>query len=189
MQIRLAFAGTECAVLPIRELAAYPRCSVCEQLNAGERTSARRFLPTPSASRQIRLEQGRQPLRRANRQLPRLGTGSLEISSGCGRRLVRGQRISLTVSLVCAPSLCACVVVLTAEREPINPPSVEHNIRNHPTLACGPCARPQYVCSGTSCSSPSMSAPAKPWEVDAQEPECTEPAHSRRSLCAQHGRA
>ena len=32
---------TECMILPIRELAAFPRCSVCEQLKAEERSSAR----------------------------------------------------------------------------------------------------------------------------------------------------
>ena len=40
-------AETECAILPIRELAAHPRCSACEHLSSGERPSARRSLPAP----------------------------------------------------------------------------------------------------------------------------------------------
>ena len=38
-------AETECAILPIRELAANPRCSACEQTSSGRRPSARRSLP------------------------------------------------------------------------------------------------------------------------------------------------
>ena len=38
---------TECMILPIRKLAALPRCSGCEQLKAGERPSARWSLPAP----------------------------------------------------------------------------------------------------------------------------------------------
>ena len=40
-------AETECAILPIRELAAYPRCSACERPISGERPSARRSLLAP----------------------------------------------------------------------------------------------------------------------------------------------
>ena len=38
---------TECMFLPVQELAAVLRCSVCEQLKAEERFSARRSLPAP----------------------------------------------------------------------------------------------------------------------------------------------
>ena len=40
-------AERECAILPIRELAAYPRRSACEHLRSEERPSARRSLPAP----------------------------------------------------------------------------------------------------------------------------------------------
>ena len=40
-------AGTECAILPIREIAAYPRCRASEHPSTGERPTARRSLPTP----------------------------------------------------------------------------------------------------------------------------------------------
>ena len=40
-------AETECAILPVRELAAFPRCSACEHLRSGELPSARRFLLAP----------------------------------------------------------------------------------------------------------------------------------------------
>ena len=40
-------AATECAILPIRELADYPWCSACEHPSLGERSSARRSLPVP----------------------------------------------------------------------------------------------------------------------------------------------
>ena len=34
-------------ILPVHELAAFPRCSVCEQLKAEKRSSARRSLRAP----------------------------------------------------------------------------------------------------------------------------------------------
>ena len=40
-------AETECAILPVRELAAFHRCSACEYLRAGERPPARRSRPAP----------------------------------------------------------------------------------------------------------------------------------------------
>ena len=65
-------------------------------------------------------------------------TGSLEIASGCGERLVRGQRISLTLFLVCAPS---------PERQAKNPLNIEHNIRTLFTLACVSTHAMQTLCS------------------------------------------
>ena len=59
-------AETERAIFPIRELGAYPRCSACVQSSSGESPSA--SVPAGlSASRRIRLAQGRQPLLRAIR--------------------------------------------------------------------------------------------------------------------------
>ena len=40
-------ARTEGAILPIREIAACPRCSTCEHPGSGERPTARRSLPAP----------------------------------------------------------------------------------------------------------------------------------------------
>ena len=40
-------AETECMILPVQELAAFPRCGVCEQLRAGRRPSACRSLLAP----------------------------------------------------------------------------------------------------------------------------------------------
>ena len=41
-------AGTECAILPIREVAANPRCSACEHPRTGERPTARRRSQSPT---------------------------------------------------------------------------------------------------------------------------------------------
>ena len=40
-------AGCECAILPIQEIATNSKCSVCDQANSGERTTARRSLAAP----------------------------------------------------------------------------------------------------------------------------------------------
>ena len=40
------FSETECMILPVQELAALPRCSVCEQLKAEERSLARWSCPS-----------------------------------------------------------------------------------------------------------------------------------------------
>ena len=109
---------TDCAILPIRELAAYPRSSACEHFRSGERPSGRWPFPVTSTSGRIQLAvrssslvrelgQSRQPLLRAHRQYLRLRFGSLEIASGCGHRTVEKQRVCLVspfVPLVCALS-------------------------------------------------------------------------------------
>ena len=125
-------AETECAILPIRELAANPRCSACEQSSSGERSSAHGSLPASVLLDEFGWRRRDSPCSGRTHSI----YGSLEIASGCGRRLFRWQRFSLTLSSVCAPSACACVAVLTAERQAKNPLNIEHYIRNHPTLAC-----------------------------------------------------
>ena len=93
-------AATECAILPIRELAAFPRGSACEHSSSGGRPSERRSLPasvllddfgwqSDPVPRYGSSGNGRQLLLWANRQCPRLRAGSLEIQSGCGRRLLQ----------------------------------------------------------------------------------------------------
>ena len=39
------FVCTECGILPIREVATYPRSSACDHPSSGERSTARRSLP------------------------------------------------------------------------------------------------------------------------------------------------
>ena len=91
VQIRLAslargISETERLILPIRELVASPRCSVCEQLKAGERSSAQWPLSVPAlldeagSSAMVReFRQGRQPMLWAHRQYLRLGAGPLKV--------------------------------------------------------------------------------------------------------------
>ena len=63
-------AETDCMILPVRELAAYHQCSVCEQLNAGERPSARSSLSAPALLDEFRWQSDSVPssgsLRRAD---------------------------------------------------------------------------------------------------------------------------
>ena len=79
VQIRLCLRGVagteECAILPIRELAAYPRCSTCELPSSGEPRPARRSVLAPVLIDEVswralgrELGEGRQPLLRATRQ-------------------------------------------------------------------------------------------------------------------------
>ena len=52
-------AGTECAILPIREIAVDPRCSACEHPSSGERRTARQsLLASTLASERILLATG-----------------------------------------------------------------------------------------------------------------------------------
>ena len=65
---------TECAILPIRELAVYPQYSACEH---------------PQLRDPVwELRHGRQPVLWANRQYLRLRTRPLEVGFGCGWRLL-----------------------------------------------------------------------------------------------------
>ena len=168
-----------------RFLAAYPRCGACAQSSLRVASLDASVPAGPGAYRPIRLGQERRPLLRANRQYPRFRTGSLEIASGCGRRLVRGQRISLALSLVCAPSPCACVAIFTAERQANNPLNIERNIRNHRTLACVSLRTMRTRCSLAACrfrnQQQSCNVGASQTLGSGRsgaEPARTEPAHS-----------
>ena len=142
-------AGTECAILPIRELAPYPRGSACEHPRSGGAPLGASVPVGTSASRRIQLAarssalvwepgQSRQLLLRARRQYLRLRFGPLEIALGGGRRIVAKQRFSLVspfVSLVCALPPRARVNMVTAERRAKNPLGVVQNIENLTNLA------------------------------------------------------
>ena len=144
-------------IFPVRELAALPRCSVCERPRTGERPSARRSLP---ASRRIplavrssalvwELGQGRHSPLRAHRQYLRLRFGPLEIVSGSGGRVVAKQCLGLmspSVSLVGAPLLRARANMVTAERWAKNPLGVVQNIRNLSDLALVSSQIPWILC-------------------------------------------
>ena len=91
-------AETDCMILPVRGLAAFPPRTVSEQLKAGER-SAPWSLPTPELLDDFRwqsdplpcfgsLGRADSPLFEAHRQYQRLRFGSLEIASGSGGRMV-----------------------------------------------------------------------------------------------------
>ena len=143
-------------ILPIRDLGAFPRCSVCDQLKAQERSPAPWSPVGPSAARRFplaarfselvwELGQSRQPLLWAHRQYLRLRSGSLETASGrgrkamqpaneflCDRHKAKRQHINLTLSLVCALSSRARV------RLPRSPTAVVMGTRKKATHAQRP---------------------------------------------------
>ena len=104
----LGIAETECTILPVRELPAFPRCRVCEHLRTCERPS-RRSLPAPVLLNEFRWQsdpvlwsgESSQPLLRAHRQYLRLRFGPLEIASGNGGRVVAKQRLGLWARPCC----------------------------------------------------------------------------------------
>ena len=82
-------------ILPVRELAAFPRCSVCEQLEGQERSPGAMVPVGPNDSRRFplavrfsalvwELGQSRQLLLWAHRQYLRLRSGSLQTVSERG---------------------------------------------------------------------------------------------------------
>ena len=98
--------GFACKELRVRELAAFPRCSVCEQLKA--RSAPRRNGPCPSRRIPVAVRssaliwefgQSRQLLFRAHRQYLRLRFRSREIALGSAGRTVLMRAHQRTSSL------------------------------------------------------------------------------------------
>ena len=85
----------------VRELTAFPRCSVCEQLKAEERSSARWSLLAPVLLNDSRWQSGPVPWSWGSR------SGSLETASGRGRRPVH----PLTCQQPANDFLCPCAHV------------------------------------------------------------------------------
>ena len=121
-------------ILPIRDLVAFHRCSVCEQLKAVERSSAQGPPVGASASRRFPLAagsgalvrefwQGRHPMLWAHRQYLRLGARPLEVGFGYDWRLLpsspqTGTSVSGTIS-ASAPSPRACPRSLPVRSSPL----------------------------------------------------------------------
>ena len=141
MQVRLALLARSCRnrnarssrfknSLPILGAARAHQSSLRERASARQSPPASVLLDECGKSRRESLCSGRtDSIRDSEPDLWKLHLAADGDLSG-------GQRISLTLSLICAPSPCACVAVLTAERQAKNPLNIEHNFRNHPTLAC-----------------------------------------------------
>ena len=126
-------AETECAILPIREFAAYPWCSACKHLNSGAPPGAS-VLAISSASRRIQLaarhntliwefgQSGQLLLQTVSMTQIRIG----RLSSGSGRRIIAKQRFCLASPFV--SPVCALPPRVTAERRAKNPTGVVQNI-------------------------------------------------------------
>ena len=126
---------TECMILPIRELAAFPRCSVCEQLKAEARSSAPWPLPVPALLDDSRWQPDQVPrLGSSGAQTDlRLGARPLEVGFGCCWRLLpscpqTGTSASGTISAT-APSPRACPRSLPIRSSPLPSWKSPHQIR------------------------------------------------------------
>ena len=111
----------------LRELAAFPRCRVCEHLRAVERPSARRSLPAPVLLDEFRWQSDPVLWSRAWAEQPAPAPGAQTVSTtqiwtagnGVGKRRQNGRKAA--PRLVGAPLLRARVNMVTAGRRAKNP--------------------------------------------------------------------
>ena len=153
-------AETECMILPVRELAAFPRCSVCEQLIAGERISARWSLPVPAHLDDSRWQSEQTALFWAHRQYLRLGARPLEVGFGRGWRMLPSSSgtvpsdsgtilATASSSRACPRSLPVRSSLLHSRKFRSPKPIVSPSGRSHTPSVSSACSRPLSTTDGS----------------------------------------